>query len=244
MALFDLDGTIIPWDCQLLFCHWIVRRHALRRLYLPLFAAFAPLAPMLGDSGMKRVFLSYLWRFNRDALQHEAREFARTWFPQSCFPELISEIKRHRRAGRLLVLASASPEFYVREIGTVLGFDLALGTRIDVRGSVPLFPDLHNHKGQAKVQRLHKLLPPTYFENGQLRDSHGYSDSIADLPMLQLCHRVTMVNPCDRLALEGEKHGWGIVRPDRPWRSRLAFYRQCIGWLTGTAEVPTGTLSC
>ena len=99
VALFDLDGTLIPWDCQLLFCHWIVRRHTLRRLYLPIFAAFAPLAPLLGDTGMKRVFLSYLWRFGSEALLDEAREFAETWFPHACYPELLSEIKRHCRAG-------------------------------------------------------------------------------------------------------------------------------------------------
>ncbi len=139
VALFDLDGTLIPWDCQLLFCHWIVRRHTLRRLYLPVFAAFAPLAPLLGDTGMKRVFLSYLWRFDREALQSEAREFAQTWFPHACYPELLAEIARHRRAGRLTVLASASPESYVREIGKVLGFDLSLGTPVAIHRTVPLF---------------------------------------------------------------------------------------------------------
>ena len=244
VALFDLDGTLIPWDCQLLFCHWIVRRHTLRRFYLPLFAAFAPLTPLLGDTGMKRVFLSYLWRFDRESLQNEAKEFAKTWFPQACYPELLSEISRHRRAGRLTVLASASPEFYVKEIGKVLGFDLSLGTPVGIRRTVPLFPDLVNHKGEAKVHRLRRVLDPAYFDGEKLRDSHGYSDSEADLPMLALCDRVTMVNPCDGLAAEGEARGWGIVRPERPWHSRAAFYRQCAGWLTGTAEVPVGVTSC
>ncbi len=244
MALFDLDGTLIPWDCQLLFCHWIIHRHTLRRLYLPVFAAFAPLAPLLGDTGMKRVFLSYLWRFDREELQNEAAEFARTWFPHSCYPEVLAEIARHRRAGRLTVLASASPEFYVKEIGKVLGFDISLGTPVAIHRHVPLFPDLVNHKGSAKVRRLQNVLGPAYFDGVKLCDSHGYSDSVADLPMLALCDRVTMVNPCDRLAAEGEVRGWGIVRPERPWQSRGAFYRKCAGWLTGMAEMPMGTISC
>ena len=109
------------------------------------------------------------------------------------------------------MLASASPEFYVREIGKVLGFDISLGTQVEIRGSVPLFPDLVNHKGSAKVRRLQHVLGPAYFDGVKLRDSHGYSDSVADLPMLALCNRVTMVNPCDGLAAKGEARGWGIV---------------------------------
>ena len=48
-----------------------------------------------------------------------------------------------------LILASASPEFYVAELGRELGFDLTLGTPVEL-GS--FFPDLVNHKGSAKVE--------------------------------------------------------------------------------------------
>ena len=59
IALFDLDGTLIPWDCQLLFRHFVVRREPRRALLLPVFLIFTPLACLLGTECMKRIFLSY-----------------------------------------------------------------------------------------------------------------------------------------------------------------------------------------
>ena len=77
------------------------------------------------------------------------------------YREMRAKLEEQRAAGNFLILASASPEFYVAEIGRELGFDLTLGTVVETG---PLFPDLENHKGAAKVARLNKLLPASYFE--------------------------------------------------------------------------------
>ena len=122
------------------------------------------------------------------------------------------------------------PEFYVQHLGLELGFDLTLGTPVALG---PFFPDLENHKGQAKVTRLHQVLPAEFFEHGQLRDSHGYSDSRADLPMLALCHRITVVNPSTALGTLAVDQGWEIIRPPRPWKSRLDHALQVFRLLTG-----------
>ena len=39
IALFDLDGTLIAWDCQLLFRHYVLRREPWRGIFLPVFLA-------------------------------------------------------------------------------------------------------------------------------------------------------------------------------------------------------------
>lgn len=234
IALFDLDGTLLPWDCQLWFRHFVTRREPWRVVFLPVFLAFLPLAPLLGAGGMKRVFLSFLCGMPRGGWEAHARDFADTVVPR-VYPELRAEIERHRAAGHLLILASASPEFYVREIGARLGFHASLGTPVEPG---PLFPDLENHKGGAKVERLRKLLPASYFGDGVLRNSHGYTDSAADLPMLALCHRVTLVNPKPALSAMGGQRGWMIVRPARPWTSRAGFAWRALALLCGVGRDP------
>lgn len=228
--MFDLDGTLIAWDCQLLFRHFVLGREPSRGIFLPVFLAFLPLSGLLGAAGMKRVFLSYLWKMNPEVIARYSREFAASLMPQ-IYPELREKLEHHRAAGHFLILASASPEFYVSEIGSELGFDLTLGTPVETG---PLFPDLENHKGVAKVERLKHLLPASYFENGKLRHCHGYTDSTADLPMLELCDSATVVNPSPRLSEIAENFGWEIVRPKRPWRSRLGFatrtFQLLVGW--------------
>jgi HAD superfamily hydrolase (TIGR01490 family) len=237
IGLFDLDGTLIPWDCQLLFRHHVVRREGWRRILLPVFLGLLPLYGILKTEGMKRVFLSYLWRMPDDVLESHAEEFADFVMP-AIYPQMRAEIARHRAAGHLLILTSASPEFYVSGIGRRLGFDLVYGT---VVRPGRLFPDLENHKGAAKVARLRELLPESYFgADGRLRGCHGYTDSTADLPMLELCQEVTLVNPKSALLAIGEKNGWHVVRPQRPWNCRGGFIVRSLKLLLGIGRDPGG----
>ncbi len=240
IALFDLDGTLIAWDCQLLFRHFVLRREPWRGIFLPVFLLFLPLAGLLGAGGMKRIFLSYLWRLDRRTLADYSREFAAAVMP-AIYPELRGKLEAHRRDGHLLILASASPEFYVAEIGRELGFGLTLGTPVELG---PFFPDLENHKGAAKVARLNQLLPASYFENGRLVNCHGYTDSTADLPMLALCGAATVVNPSPVLEARAVAAGWEIVRPARPWKSRAGFALRALALLLGIGSDPGGVYRC
>lgn len=233
LALFDLDGTLLAHDTQLLFCRFVLQRHGLRRLFLPVAAAFAPagLLGVLEARELKRVFLSYLWLMPRERVESLAREFAKSVVPPLLFPALRDEIERHRREGRVLVLNSASPEFYVREIGRVLGFDHSFGTRVEVAARQPFIAEIEgdNNKHEAKLPRMREagLLPC------EASDSWAYSDSTADLPMLRLVRHAVCVNPGERLSALAAEAGWMIVRPERPWRSRVGqagvVMRQLLG---------------
>lgn len=234
IALFDLDGTLLAWDCQLLFCHRVLRRAPWRRFHLPVFLLMLPAAGILGAGGMKRVFLSYLWRMEPDELAAHARDFADEL---TFFPEVVERLETHRRHGDLLVLASASPEFYVREIGRRLGFDLSLGTPVETEPRMAFFPDLENHKGTAKVARLRTLMPER-FQDGVLPRSHGYTDSSADLPMLAICEQATLVNPSTKLTELGAAKGWQVARPTKPWRSKLDRAWRMLALMAGLGSNP------
>lgn len=237
IALFDLDGTLIAWDCQLLFRHYVVRREPWRRVFLPVFLGLLPFYGLLKTDGMKRVFLSYLWKMPRATLAKYSEDFAASVMP-AIYPAGLAAIEGHRAAGHLTVLTSASPEFYVAEIGKLLGFDLVLGTVVEMG---PFFPDLENHKGTAKSKRLHEILPASYFDDsGRLKNCHGYTDSTADLPLLALCQSATLVNPKPALLRIGEANGWNVIRPARPWKSKADFVIRSLQLLFGIGEDPGG----
>jgi HAD superfamily hydrolase (TIGR01490 family) len=217
IALFDMDGTLLAWDCQLLFRHHVLRAEPARLFAVPLFLIFLPFASLLGTENMKRIFHSFLWKISPARLAELSHEFAQKLLPH-IYPELIAEIARHKASGRLTILSSASPQCYAAEVGKLLGFDISLGTILENNA---LFPDLINHKGENKVTRLKQLLPPSYFTGGKLIHSHGYTDSTADLPMLAICHRATLVNPNESLTALGVENDWKILRPARPWKSSL-----------------------
>ncbi len=234
IALFDFDGTLLPWDTQKLFCHHVLQRHPARRWYFPLFLLMTPFTPILGAEGMKRVFLSFLWKMKRAEVEELARSFAAQWVPSRIWPEMLERLDRHRLDGDLTVLVSASPEPYIKEIGRILGFDLSFGTVMDFpEQGLPLFPDLINNKGWNKVTRLRRELDATAFHGDQLQHAHGYTDSTADLPMLTLCQQATVVNPAPRLLTLAEEKGWEVLRLPRPWKSKLHRLCQRLRYLTG-----------
>ena len=237
IALFDLDGTLLPWDCQLLFRHFVLRREPWRGIFLPVFLVVLPLASVLGAGRMKRVFLCFLWGMGMERRTELSRQFA-AHVIQSIYPEMLEIVKHSRAEGKCLIMSSASPEFYVREIGEMLGFDLTFGTVVDGAG---FFPKLLNHKGAVKVSRLRKELPPTWFtDDGRLHRCHGYTDSRADLPMLAICDSATVVNPSPKLEEIAAKSGWRVLRPARPWENRLDFAWRVLALLAGIGADPAG----
>ena len=228
VALFDFDGTIIPWDTQVIFANHVLKQEGWRRFYLALFAAMAPFAPVLGDEGMKRVFLSYLWQSKPSEVRAWARAWAEEWVPTRCYSEVLARLERHRAAGQLTVLVSASPEFYVREVGRLLGFDLALGTVVELEPSVSIFPDLKNNKSSAKTVRIERALGATSGTQWT-----GYTDSTADLPMMKMCNSGVVINPSDRLTRIAAEMGWEILRPSVPWDGKLDKWKKIAAFACG-----------
>ena len=234
IALFDMDGTLLAWDCQLLFRHHVIRAEPMRLFSVPLFLAFLPFAKLLGTENMKRVFHCFLWKMPPDRVAELSREFAAKLMP-TIYPELKAALAEHKAAGHLTVLSSASPECYAAEVGRILGFDISLGTVLE---NNLLFPDLTNHKGREKVTRLRELLPSSYFFGEKLVNSHGYTDSTADLPMLSICGNATVVNPNAELEALAKKNGWPILRPRRPWKSKIEKALRVLALLLALGENP------
>lgn len=231
-ALFDLDQTLIPWDTQLLFCNFVLKRMPLRRFYLLILIPFLPLTKLLGAGGMKRVFLNYLWGLSQDDLDGLATEFVEQHFPKHFYPEIVDLLEQQKQLGRTTVLSSASPEIWVKPIADKLGFDHCFGTMIEINDRVRLFPDLPggNNKGANKLRKMRHIFPKGFDpESGDvLPESHAFSDSHADLPMLLICEQATMVNPTEKLLHQGQKRGWEIRTPDRPTKGKASFAYACM----------------
>lgn len=237
-ALFDLDQTIVPWDLQVLFCNFVLRREGWRRVLLLPFFALLPLAKVLGSEVMKRTFMGFAYGMGRDRLETLAKEFASEVVETLCYPEVLAEFERHRQAGHRTILVSASPEIYVCEIGRRLGFDEVFGTVVEVGERLAWFPEfpLGNNKSANKVVRLRDELGLA----GVLSNSEGYSDSKADLPMLAMCEKAVAIHPEGSFAEKAEEEGWRVLHPAKPWPNRITFALACLKMMLGIYSPQTG----
>lgn len=231
-ALFDLDQTLVPWDTQLLFCNHVLRRMPWRRFYLFIFLPFTPLVKLLGAGRLKRIFISYLWGLSRNELEELASEFVDQHVPASFYEEVLDLLEHQKQLGRTTVLSSASPEIWVQPIAAKLGFDHCFATTLEIGKRVPLFPEMPggNNKSANKLRKMRSIFPVGFDPDAGdvLPNSHAFSDSHADLPMLLICEQATMINPTDKLCAEGRKRGWELLTPTRPTRGKLPFALACL----------------
>ena len=229
-AIFDLDQTLLPYDTQALFCNYVLRRHPLRRAYLFLFipAAGLKIARLLSTRVLKRIFHSYLYRFTPEELATLARNFTQDEVLPACYPALLAEVARHLKAGRTLILNSASPQFYVTAIADALGFHHAIGTPLRLVSPMPLMPaiDGPNNKHGAKLTAMRHLLPTEL--SLPLPDAYAYSDSHADLPLLRFVENAVTIHPDPTLAAVAVAEHWPILLPPRPNATRLRFLTDCF----------------
>ena len=236
-ALFDLDHTLLPHDTQVLFCNYVLRREGWRRVYLLWFLPCIPLAVvgLLSLRTMKRVFSSYLWGMKRETLDRYITDFLGSDFDEALYPAVVDELERNRSEGRILILNSASPEFYLKGIAAKLGFDHYVGTDMAIPETIPFLPVISgpNNKYGAKIvaMRTRGLIPD---DVAMLADSWAYSDSAADLPLLEIVESAVMIHPGERLAAIGAERGWRTMTPPRPyrgkWSGRIASCAQALGF--------------
>lgn len=240
-AFFDLDGTLLPYDTQLLFANHVLRAEPIRRLYLLFFLPFIPFAVfrVLRSREMKRLFLSYLFRMRRSELEDHAHDFAENVIPSLVYPDVVAELERHRAAGRMTILNTASPSIYAQRIAAQLGFDHCIATRLEIEDRMPLIPDIdgENNKRAAKLPAMAHLLPESFDPNDPqpLPDSYAYTDSIVDLPLLACAEHKYVVHPGTALTAAANAGKWNFLMPPSPHccklAERLSGFRQACGLL-------------
>ena len=209
-AFFDMDGTLFAGDSQLRFARWVLKRHGLRRLYLLLVLPGFLLCALrlLSLERMKRLFLSYAWRMRREELLAESRDFVQQELLRELYPPVLAELRALQAEGHTTILCSASPDWWVQELGRALGFTHTIGTPVQLGarlGFMPPIPPPGNNRRAAKLTRLAAI--------GYSRADVTYTDSAADLPMISISDRAVLVNPTP--ALEKRVPGARILRPPR-----------------------------
>jgi HAD superfamily phosphoserine phosphatase-like hydrolase len=225
-AFFDLDHTMLPHDTQALFCNYVLRRERWRTLLHTVFLPFAILRALrlISTLRAKRAFMSYLWGMPQDRLRNYARAFATESARAWCYPELLAEMERHRTAGRTLVLNTASPDFYAREVAYALGFDYCVATQTSLTEPLSLQPQItENNKRTAKIPAMCKQVPGVNELTDEQRNAqcYAYTDSLADLPLLNFGRNGVVIHPNPQLVTLAINRDWTILHPRRPYHGWL-----------------------
>jgi HAD superfamily hydrolase (TIGR01490 family) len=125
------------------------------------------------------------------------------------YPQAVELLSRHKLAGREVYICSSSPQDFLGLLAEELGIDGVIGTRAEVmdgRYTGRLEgPMCH---GAEKARRVVELAAERDID---LAKSFGYSDSINDLPLLELVGTPVATNPDHRLLRMARRRGWEVI---------------------------------
>ncbi len=124
-------------------------------------------------------------------------------------PESKSLVKMHQEAGRDTYIVSASPHEIVVRLAGALGMTGGIGTQGEiVDGRYTGGITGHVVYGRGKALALQELAEESGYD---LSLCYAYSDSVSDLPMMELVGHPVAVNPDHELADHARSRGWPIV---------------------------------
>lgn len=212
VAIFDLDKTLTRRPTFALWLTWWALRRAPWRL--PLLAVFGLLAlghPLgLASRGWLKVagHALLLGRPRREAIAAEAAAFARWTLRAHRLEAGLRAWSAELANGSTMLIASASFDIYVNEIGRILDADAVIATRTAWEGD-RLAPRLDgaNCYGAEKARRIHEWLAQAGLVRGAARIAL-YTDSAADLPALELADEPVAIRPDRRLRAIAAARGW------------------------------------
>ena len=215
-AFFDFDDTVFYGDSILYWSVFVVRRHPRLRFWRIPYLLSLPLwlAGILSTPFLKRLALwpaSWIPEEERNAM---AKEFAEKLVPQYIYPEIVHRMKKHRIAGRRVVVLTASPTLWMDHVGAFLPADEVKGTTMEFPAKGLRFPNYRgrNFKGRDKVVWIRSQ--GRFPQDG--KGCWAYSDGGSDVPMLEYAEHAVAVHPTPRLAKAAKKAGWPVIRPRRP----------------------------
>ena len=238
-AFFDLDKTVIAKSSTLAFGRpfmhggLISRRAALKATYAQL--VFARNGADAAQMDRMRDHITELcagW----DVAQ--VREIVTETLFDIVDPLIYAEaaelIEAHRAAGREVVIVSSSGEEVVGPIGVMLGVDRVIATRMVIEDGAYTGDIAFYAYGENKASAIRELAANAGYD---LAECYAYSDSITDLPMLEVVGHPTAVNPDRALRKESVSRGWPVLTFALPvsLRSRFSLARQSRPMIAGTA---------
>ncbi len=225
-AFFDLDKTIIATSSTLAFTRpfyaggLITRRAMLRTAYAHFFYQSSG-----ADHDQMERMREYLSRLSEGWEVQHVREIVAETLTELITPQVYEEatalIAEHQKAGRDVIIVSASGSDVVEPIGTMLGADGVIATRmrIDDNGRYAGEIDFYAF-GENKASAIRDLAELNQYD---LAACYAYSDSSTDLPMLQVVGHPVAVNPDKALRKEALSRGWEVRDFTRPVTLRSRF---------------------
>jgi HAD superfamily hydrolase (TIGR01490 family) len=211
-ALFDVDGTLIARNSATLYMQHLRRTGQARRRDVAR-TLYYLLRYKLGMLDVDRALVASL-NWVRGKQEAELAADCQQWYAEVIrpfvFPAMAAAVETHRRAGHVPAILTSATRYLADPLAADLGIKHVLVTRLVVENGCftgeAIRPLCY---GQGKIYWAKRFAAS---EGIDLARSYFYTDSITDLPVLEVVGNPRVVNPDPRLWRTAQRRGWPVTR--------------------------------
>jgi HAD superfamily hydrolase (TIGR01490 family) len=221
-AFFDLDKTVISKSSSLALARPMYRAGLVNRSAV-VKGAYAQIIYLLLGADEKKLerlkegMLSLSKGWDREEVEAVVRQALVELIDPFIYQEALDLMELHRSEGRLVFIVSSSPEEVVRPLAEHFGRVGVIATRAKIvdgkySGELEFYC-----AGEGKAEAIAELAARRDID---LSRSYAYSDSVSDLPMLEIVGNPVAVNPDRELRKIAAEREWQVRDFRRPVRLR------------------------
>lgn len=212
LAIFDLDNTLLNGDSDHAWGEFLVAQGHVdeadyRRQNDEFYRQYQ--AGTLKIQDYLSFALAPLTQFDAQQLAALHQQFMAEIITPMYLPKAAELLAKHREQGHFLLIITATNDFVTTPIANWLGVDDILATQAEIRnqrytGQIVGTPCFQ----QGKVTRLKAWLE---LQQHSLDGSYFYSDSVNDLPLLELVESPVVVDGDDALQKIAQQRQWPCI---------------------------------
>lgn len=210
-ALFDMDRTLLRVDSARLYTQFR-RDRGEASLLDALRVALWATQYTLGVIDAPKVARKALEGF-RGRQESWLTQSCAEWFPKYVLPELQQAgrraVQKHRDAGEFVAIVTGATRYVAEPVAAELGIPHVICSELELDADGCFTGRIVEPLcyGLGKIERTAKVAETEGFE---IQDATFYSDSITDLPLLEVVRAPVVINPDGRLRKIAKKRGWPI----------------------------------
>jgi HAD superfamily hydrolase (TIGR01490 family) len=215
LALFDLDNTLLAGDSDFEWAQFLIEQGVLDREVYEARNEWFYQQYKLGTLDI-HAFLDFqlkpLSRHKRVELDAWHKEFMRRKIAPMMLQKSRDLVAQHQQQGDVMAIVTATNSFVTAPIAKAFGIEHLIATEPEIiggefTGGVVGTPSFR----EGKITRLTQWLALRKQTLTDFSASYFYSDSLNDIPLLQMVSHPVAVDPDEKLQQFAAQNGWPVM---------------------------------
>lgn len=209
-SFFDMDNTILKGQSQSLFIKFLFKKKVIKFnswIKILILWTFYKVKILEAHRVAVETFRYFKGR-NVEDFEQIFKDFFELYLRRKLFSYFIKLIENHKERGINIAIISNSLEPIVKLVSGYLQIKFYIATNLVAKNGVYTGNFLSNYGGD----KLRRFMEFVQTQNISLRNSVYYTDSVADLPILEKVSYPVVVNPDRKLFKLAKERNFKILK--------------------------------